>query len=224
MELAVHETPKATAEAVASLVAEAIAGAESRFTLGFAGGSTPRAAYLAMRERVVGWGKVAGWLSDERWVPPDHPRSNGLMVAEALMAHTDGALIRPPWSERGDPAIAAARYEADVRSILDERPPDLILLGMGEDGHTASLFPGASALRERERWIVANDVPGQPEARITATYPLLWTAERLIMLTTGEAKAPALRDSLEGGTPAGRVGEGDARVEWHVDAAAASLL
>ena len=224
MELAVHETPEATAEAVASLTAEAITGAEDRFTLGFAGGSTPRAAYLAMRGRVAGWGRVDGWLSDERWAPPDHPRSNGLMVSETLMGHTDGALIRPPWSERGDPGFAAARYEADVRSILDGRPPDLILLGVGEDGHTASLFPGTSALGERERWIVANRVPGQPEDRITATYPLLWAAERLVVLATGKAKARALRDSLKGGTPAGRIGEGRARVEWHVDAAAASLL
>jgi 6-phosphogluconolactonase len=95
---------------------------------------------------------------------------------------------------------------------------------MGGDGHTASLFPGSTALDEETRWYVGNVIPETGEARLTATFPLLWTARRLMVITAGESKAEALRDSFAGTTPAGRIGEGDAEVEWHVDTAAASLL
>jgi 6-phosphogluconolactonase len=95
---------------------------------------------------------------------------------------------------------------------------------MGTDGHTASLFPGTAALGESDRWIVANEVPQHDETRITATYPLLWAASHIMFLVVGSDKAEALRDSFAGNTPAGRVGEGDGEVEWHVDAKAASLL
>jgi 6-phosphogluconolactonase len=95
---------------------------------------------------------------------------------------------------------------------------------MGEDGHTASLFPDSPALAEDGRWFVANRIPETGEPRLTTTYPLLWAATRLLVMTTGERKAPALKESFDGTTPAGRIGEGDAEVEWHVDRAAASLL
>lgn len=224
MELVIHETPEATAIAAAERVAALVSATEETFTLGFAGGSTPQAAYQAMRGRVAGWDRVEGWLSDERWVPHDHARSNGLMVAESLTNHVPARLHRPPWSDLLEPADSAAHYEAKIRSIHPHRGPDLVMLGMGADGHTASLFPGTAALGEKERWYVANRVPGQPEERLTATYPLLWSAQVLMVLVVGEGKAEALRDSLARKTPAGMIGDGDARVEWHVDAAAASLL
>lgn len=224
MQLVIHESPEETATAAARRVAEAVGATEGAFTLGFAGGSTPKATYQQLRGRITGWGRVDGWLSDERWVAHDHPRSNGLMVAETLMDHVPARLHRPPWSDLLEPVDAAAHYEAKIRSIHPGGRPDLVLLGMGDDGHTASLFPGTSALDERKRWIVANHVPGQPEERITATFPLLWSAHLLIVIVVGEGKARALRDSLDGNTPAGHIGEGDAKVEWHVDAAAASLV
>ena len=97
-------------------------------------------------------------------------------------------------------------------------------LGVGDDGHTASLFPNTTALDEWSRWIVANWVPQQSEFRITATFPLIWSSRVVLVQAHGESKAAAVRDSFAGLTPAGRLGEGDALVEWHVDRAAADLI
>ena len=192
--------------------------------MGLAGGSTPAATYQALRGRVTGWEKVTAWLSDERWVPHDHPRSNGRMAAENLMDHVPAQFLRPIWSEFLEARDAAVRYEATIRAHHKDNRPDLILLGLGEDGHTASLFPDTSALAEETRWIVANHVPQLDEDRLTITYPLLGRARTVIVLTVGEAKAEAVKASFDGTTPAGRLQEGDAKVEWHVDEAAASLL
>ena len=225
MELVVHESSEALAHAAAQRIADEMASSSgARFTLGLAGGSTPTATYQALRGLTTSWGPVNAWLSDERWVPPDHQRSNGRMAAETLMDHVDATFLRPSWSELLEPADSAAAYEAAVRSIHLDGSPDLILLGMGDDGHTASLFPGTEALNEDSRWIVANEVPQQREERITATYPLLWSAKHLMVLAVGENKAAALHGALAGKTPAGRLLEGDAEVEWHVDTAAAALV
>jgi 6-phosphogluconolactonase len=223
VELVVHENAEKTALGAARRIAELVAGTNGRFTLGLAGGSTPRATYEALGDLNVRWDHVDAWLSDERWVPPDDERSNGRMAAEALMDGIPARFLRPRWSEMMEPADSAAHYEATLRSIHEDRP-DLILLGMGADGHTASLFPGSAALEETVRWFVANEIPASGEKRLTATYPLLWSARHLMMITTGEAKAEAVRDSFAGKTPAGRIGEGDAEVEWHLDRAAASLV
>ncbi len=224
MELVVHETSEATATAAALRIANEIQAARNGFTLGLAGGSTPAATYAALRRHTVDWGRVDAWLSDERWVPHNHQRSNGRMAAEILMDHVEARFHRPGWSESMEPDDSAALYESAITAVLHEGRPDLILLGLGEDGHTASLFPGTAALDEESRWIVANHVPQVQETRVTATYPMLWNARLLMVLVVGENKAVALKDSLAGKTPAGRVGEGDAKVEWHVDTAAASLL
>lgn len=229
MELVVHEDREQAAEGSARRIAETMSAAllegdDIRFTLGLAGGSTPAATYRGLRGRAAGWQRVDAWLSDERWVPPDDERSNGRMAAETLLDHVDARFFRPHWSEFIEPEDAAAHYEAKIRSIHHERAPDLILAGMGEDGHTVSLFPGSPALEEESRWYVATEHPQTREPRLTATYPLLWTARMIIVLAVGEAKAEALAASFRGETPAGRLGDGDAEVEWHVDAAAASLL
>lgn len=225
MKLIVYDNPEALAVGAAQCIADLIAEGDDPFTLGLAGGSTPTATYEALRGRATGWGRVHAWLSDERWVPSDHERSNGRMAAETLMDHVEARFHRPRWSEFMEPADSAAHYEATLRSIHDNRRPDLILLGMGEDAHTASLFPGSRALDETDRWFVDNTIPETRESRLTATYPLLWRARRLMVLTAGEGKAPALRDAFEGVVnPVGRISGGDAEVEWHVDRAAASLL
>lgn len=220
----VHRSPDEATEAAADRISAEIAAAPGRFSLGLAGGSTPGATYRSLRHRPVGWARVDAWLSDERWVAPDHERCNGRMAAEALLDHVDARFLRPDWSADLDAVESAARYEAAVRSIHPGSPPDLVLLGLGEDGHTASLFPGTAALEEERRWIVANEVPALGETRITATFPLLWSARLLLVLATGEHKARALAESFEGKTPAGRLGEGDATVEWHVDTEAAALV
>ena len=221
-----YETTEEVAVGAAERIAALLSAAEGRFSLGLAGGSTPVATYEALRGRATGWEKADVWLSDERWVPPDDERSNGGMAARALMDHVPARYLRPRWSELMEPGDSAVHYEASLRSIHDRGRPDLVLLGMGEDAHTASLFPASAALEERRRWYVANEIPESGEARLTATYPLLWSARRLMVITSEERKAEALRDSLEegSGTPAGRIDEGEAEVEWHVDRAAASLL
>lgn len=225
MELVVHESPDETANAAAARIAEILAAAGENPTLGLAGGSTPAATYRILRGLDVDWEPVDVWLSDERWVPHDHERSNGRMASEALMDHVAAKFWRPNWNEAFEPSDSAAHYEAKIRSIHGDKRPNLILLGMGDDAHTASLFPGSAALDEAARWFVANVIPETGEPRLTATYPLLWRAERLMVITTGEKKAAALKESFETrSTPIGRIGEGEAEVEWFVDRAAASLL
>ena len=220
-----YETAEDVAVGSAQRIADLLAQGGERFSLGLAGGGTPVATCGSLRGRATGWDRVDAWLSDERWVPPHHERSNGRMAAEALMDHLPARFARPRWSEFMEPADSAVHYEATLRSIHGDGPPDLILLGLGEDGHTASLFPGSPALDEDHRWYVATEIPESGEPRLTATFPLLWQARRLLVMTSGKHKAPALRDSVESGdTPAARLSDGNAEVEWHVDRAAASLL
>jgi 6-phosphogluconolactonase len=225
MELIVYETHEATALGAAERIADLLIASNDGYTLGLAGGSTCSMTYEALRHRDLGWERVDAWLSDERWVPPDDERSNGGMAAETLMDHVPARFHRPHWSEFIEAADSAVHYEARIRSIHDEKRPDLIILGMGEDGHTASLFPGSSAIDHEKRLFVATTIPETGEERLTATYPLLWSAQRLLVMTTGESKAPALRGAfLRSGVPIERIGDGKAEVEWHVDRAAASLL
>lgn len=219
-----YDTAEAVAVGAARRIAELAAASEDRFSLGLAGGSTPVATYDHLRTHDLDWRSLDIWLSDERWVPHDDERSNGRMAIETLITHVDARFERPRWSELMEAGDSAAYYEATLRSLHEDGHPDLVLLGMGGDGHTASLFPGSAALDEGSRWYVGNVIPETGEARLTATYPLLWSSRRLIVITAGESKAEALRDSFAGITPAGRIGEGDAEVEWHVDTAAASLL
>ena len=224
MEVFVHSDPAAVAAAVAKRIGDDMRSAGERFTLGLSGGSTPIATYEILREMTLDWTDVDAWISDERWVGHDHQRSNGRMAEETLIRHVGTRFHRPGWADLMDPEEAASHYESVIRSVHRGHRPDIIHLGMGDDGHTASLFPDTTALDETERWIVANHVPAQGETRITATYPLLWSARTLLVQVTGSAKAEAVRDSMEGNTPAGRLGEGRAKVEWHLDTDAASLL
>ena len=224
MELLVHESAEAAAEAAAARVAALISMADDRLSIGMAGGSAAEAAYRALRGRASGWDRVDAWLSDERWVPPDHERSNGGMVAETLLDHVGARFTRPRWSEYLDPGDVAAHYEAHLRSLHGSGPPSLVILGMGSDGHTASLFPGTAALEESRRWFVANEVPSIDEVRLTATFPLLWQARLTVVVAYGGEKADALEAAFDGRNPAGRLTEGEGVVEWYVDREAASLL
>ena len=224
MKLIVHESPEETSAAIASRIAEAANDAGDRLSLGLSGGSTPIPAYQILSGVDLDWEKIDLWVSDERWVPHDLERSNDRMAAEVLAGPVGTWIYRPPWEEGMEPDEAAARYDEMIRNLHTGRRPDIIHLGVGEDGHTASLFPNTPALEEWSRWIVANWVPAQSEFRITATFPLLWSARLVLVQAQGEGKAAAVRDSFAGLTPAGRLGEGEAVVEWHVDRAAASLI
>lgn len=230
---------RAAAEIFADAAVEA-GRARGRFTVALAGGSTPRGAYeLLAREPLRGrvpWADVHVFWGDERHVPPDHPDSNYRMAREALLAHvplTEGNVHRIP-AENPDTSATAATYEQTLRRLFTTsagRAPrfDLILLGMGPDGHTASLFPGGRAVEERERLVVAEHVEGVGGWRITLTLPVLNAAARVVFLVTGAEKAAALATVLgpEGarsGLPAALVRPSEGRLSWLVDAPAARLL
>lgn len=227
----VHEDKAHLAEAAAARIADVLAGTDGdRVTLGLAGGSTPAETYRRLRSASVDWGRVDAWLSDERWVAHDHLDCNGRMAAELLMDHVEARFFRPRWALWLTPADSAAHYEADLRTIHPDGRASLILLGMGPDGHTASLFPGTSALEAPpHRWFVANHVPQIDRDRLTATHAFLRRARDVFFLVAGEDKAPALRQVLEprddeDALPAAGVMAGDAEVTWFVDEAAASQL
>ena len=187
VKLEVRENP---AEACAELLCAA---ASERGHLVLAGGSTPRAAYEAAAAQDRDWSGATVWFGDERCVPPDDDRSNFRMVKESLLDRLQGGpTVHRIEGELG-PQDAAAAYE---RALKDAGPPefDLVLLGLGPDGHTASLFPRAPTLSARERLVI-----GVPEAglepfvpRVTMTFPVLGAAKSVVFLVSGDAKAGAV--------------------------------
>jgi 6-phosphogluconolactonase len=223
MDVTVYPTQDDVAAAVADLIASEVSAGAA--TIGLAGGSTPTAAYRLLPERDLDWSRVTLWLGDERWVPVDHPDSNTGM-AKAIFADTVAASIILPRTDLDHPAAAAAAYEAELFAALDGTAPRLVLLGMGDDGHTASLFPRTDALELPRTGYVANWVPEQETWRLTATMPLLWSAQRLVFVVTGESKAAMLAKILDRKLeyPAQRVAAGARDVSWLLDEAAASEL
>ncbi len=236
MSVRVYESPVELAGAAAREFAarstEAIE-ERGRFAVVLAGGSTPKAAYeLLARDyaQTIDWDGVHVFFGDERSVPPDHEDSNYRMAREALLDHVSvGSVHRM----RGElpPSEAAASYEDELRGFFgEEEPPrfDLILLGIGEDGHTASLFPETSALEVTDRLVVANPVLKLDTTRITLTAPVLNAARAINFLVAGEGKAEALREILEGDAdprkyPAKLVRPPGGPV-WMVDLAASGML
>ncbi len=229
MDVRVLANPDAVAELASAAISRRLAGAGRRVSLGLAGGGTPRTTYLRLRDESVPWEQVDVWLGDERWVPPDDRDSNLRMAHEALLDHVP-AHVHPVRWELGDPEAAAADYAATLAEVLPQEGgmprADLVLLGIGGDGHTASLFPGTAALEERERWYVANWVPEHDTWRLTATLPLLGAAREIMFLVTGAGKADAVAAILRDGEPlpARLVADAGAEVTWFLDAAAAAHL
>jgi 6-phosphogluconolactonase len=176
-------------------------GVRSQFTIALAGGSTPRKTYeeLARRKGQLDVQRTWFLFGDERCVPPDHERSNYRMAREALF---DPLGVPPERVLRMEgelgPEVAAHRYEERLRAILPASDPrlDLVLLGIGPDGHTASLFPGTTALDESDRWAVANWVPKFEEWRLTLTLPILNRARRVLFLVSGADKAPIVAEAF----------------------------
>lgn len=218
----------ALAVGAASAIARALKSAPGpRASVGLAGGSTPRATYNQLRWHPVDWETVDLWLSDERWVAHDHEDSNGFMAATTLVDHIDARFYRPRWSQYVRPADSAAFYEAELRRLLPDGRPDIVLLGMGADGHTASLFPDTAALEESTRWFVHNEVPQLDTWRLTATAPLIQRARTVIVLTAGESKAEVLATALEGpdgAVPIQLLRQAEGEVIWMIDDAAAAQL
>jgi 6-phosphogluconolactonase len=226
------EVAAATAQRFISAGREAIE-ARGRFCVALSGGSTPRMVYpLLTAEPLVSeldWGAVEFFWGDERSVRPDDPESNfgvaDQMLVSRLPGVRDGAVHRMP-ADAPDRDAAAAAYAAEIERVVGGergRPPvfDLIWLGMGPDGHTASLFPGSAALDVVDRWVVPNWAPSLATWRMTLTYPALNAARAVLFVVTGPDKAEALGAVRAGGSelPAARVAA--ARTQWIVDAAAA---
>lgn len=211
------------------------------FSIALAGGSTPKTLYglLAsnpLLQAKVPWSKIQFFFGDERHVPPDHAESNFRMAKEAMLAKApiDPRQVHRIKAEKRNAAEAAVQYEDDLRASFglatDQLPGfDLVLLGMGPEGHTASLFPGTKALKEERRLVVSNWVGKLYTDRITLTPPVLNNAARVIFMVHGEEKAPALKAVLEGPyepeqLPAQLIRPKLGKVLWLVDPSAASML
>ncbi len=232
--------PTALADAAARYVVEQASmalAARGRFTLALSGGSTPRELHLRLASPPlasgVDWSRIHVFFGDERCVPPDDPQSNYHMAVETLL----GRVPIPAGNVhhiRGElpPEQAAQAYEADLRAFFGPGEPprlDLVILGMGENGHTASLFPGLQAVHEQERWVVAEYVAEVGMWRVTLTPVVLNLARATVFLVAGEAKADMLRRVLEGpydpsALPAQVIRPVDGELTWLVDRAAAARL
>jgi 6-phosphogluconolactonase len=204
-----------------------------RFAVVLAGGSTPETMYgILARDYMdrIDWSKVYVFFGDERSVPPHHEDSNLKMASEVLLDHVPVGNVH---RMRGElpPEEAAEAYEEELRTFfqMEDVPRfDLILLGLGADGHTASLFPETPALEVHDRWVVANPVPRLDTTRITLTLPVVNVARAVIFLVEGEDKAEALREVLAGDAdprayPAKLI-QPPGGPEWMLDRSAASLL
>jgi 6-phosphogluconolactonase len=206
-----------------------------RFTVALSGGSTPRSLYQLLASGTfpkLPWDKTYFFFGDERHVPPDHPDSNYRMANEAMLSKAPAQNVFRIPAEMKDAAAAASAYEQTMRTFFrlapDEFPRfDLILLGLGPDGHTASLFPGSSALNEKKRLVVANWVEKFNTYRLTFTYPVLNHAACVMFLASGADKAGILRQVLENpqaNLPSQKVCPTNGRLVWMVDSAAAAEL
>ncbi|SPF47075.1 6-phosphogluconolactonase [Candidatus Sulfotelmatobacter kueseliae] len=228
----------AAAEEVVRAANEAVA-ERGRFAIALSGGSTPRNLHtlLATNARTsLPWDRAFFFWGDERHVPPTDPESNYRMADETLLSKIPVApahVFRIP-AENPDAAAAAGAYEQTLRKFFALEPGqfprfDLILLGMGPDGHTASLFPGTAALEEKSHLVVANWVEKFKTCRITLTLPVLNAARCVVFLVSGTDKAPALHAVLQSDEPgeqypAKLVRPTDGKLIWLVDRAAASGL
>ena len=225
--------PPALARRLAEWMTATASAAKGRFRVALSGGSTPKALYSLLaseefRDRFP-WRQVSWFWGDERFVPYDHPESNYRMAREAMLAKVP---VPPenifPIPTNGEPEEAARRYERTLQEAygaptLDPSRPffDILLLGMGPDGHTASLLPGDKLLEERRRWVAAV-AHGRPEVRITMTYPAIDSSRRVAFLVAGAEKVGIFSAIRTGNSqvPAARVrpvGE----LFWFVDRAAA---
>jgi 6-phosphogluconolactonase len=235
-EIKVVPDPAAVAEVAAERVVRAAGEAvasSGKFSLVLAGGGTPKALYEllasdAYRDR-IDWPKVEIYFGDERTVGPDHPDSNYRMAAESLLTRVP---IQPENVHRMrgeiDPNEAAIEYGQLLKQKFGDGGPDLVLLGMGDDGHTASLFPNTEALNETKHRAVANRVEKLNTWRITMSAPFINRAREVVVLVAGAGKAKRLAEVLEGPRelqrlPVQLIAPASGKLTWIVDAAAAGM-
>lgn len=206
------------------------------FHVMLSGGETPRQLYELLAQKIdhydLPWGQVHVYWGDERCVPPKHLLSNQQMARQALLNHVNipEKNIHPIVYD-GSSEHTAKEYEAHLRSLFDNAEPqfDLILLGLGDDGHTASLFPGTEALHVKDKWVSPVHLPGQEVDRITVTFPILNKAKNIVFLVTGGKKASAVKAVLETGSdgiflPASLINPNAGHLSWILDQDAATLL
>ncbi|KAF0695831.1 Aste57867_13351 [Aphanomyces stellatus] len=236
--LHIGSTGDAVGSAVAKLVAElsqASIAASGRFSLALSGGSLPKILEkgLSSLKDGVDFSKWHVFFADERCVPLDHADSNYLACHDALFQH-----VSIPRSQiytialHDDPAVVAQDYTQQLSQLWGTELPrfDLILLGMGPDGHTCSLFPGHPLLDETHLWVASiSDSPKPPPKRITLTYPVVNNAAAVAFVATGESKAPLMRhmlgvDAQTPSLPAARVHPTQGQTHWFIDEAAAAKL
>lgn len=194
MDIEIFESARELAEATARHLARRLNAGGTR-SLGLAGGSTPSATYEALTQLNVNWDRVDLWLGDERWVPNDSPESNARMARERLLNGIQVDFHEIAYGDGSDPEGAAAVYEKKLDAVFSHTGghADTVLLGLGDDGHTASLFPGSDVLEEDTRGYVATFVPHLDMWRLTATLPLLASADRVFFIISGESKSEAVR-------------------------------
>jgi 6-phosphogluconolactonase len=209
-EFVVFATAEEVAAAAAKEIAEAIRGGVR--TLVLTGGTTPQRCYELLAEVELEWGRVTILFGDERCVPPNHPDSNYLMAKKALLDRVMPATVHRMPAELG-PDEGAAEYEKVVAANL---PLDLVLLGVGEDGHTASLFPGHQALKAHNLVVGVYDSPKPPPERVTLTLPVLRAARRVLIMATGAGKSDAVARAKRGEVPSGMI----TGAKWLIDQAA----
>jgi 6-phosphogluconolactonase len=226
-------------QAAASVVARirSAAGRSGIFSLVLSGGSTPKALYRLLASEFrdqVPWDRVHLFWGDERYVSPDDPLSNYRMVKESLLSHIGipPQNVHPMPSQFTDPHDAARAYEELLRTYYPLPFPcfDLVLLGLGPEGHTASLFPDSPALEEHDRWVIAVKAPANPPIRLTLSLPVLNSAAEVFFLAVGVDKAAAVEQAVTASpdkaprVPAGMVRPERGNVIWWMDEAAASHL
>ncbi len=207
---------------------------QDHFRLVLAGGSTPSQLYETLGslygERIP-WDKVYLFWGDERNVPHNDEKSNYSKAKKQLVDNVDipEGNVSPVPVYPGDPDKAAAEYERHLREFFQENLPvfDLVLLGIGDDGHTASLFPDSEAVNETERWVASSESPQEPKERITLTYPVLNNARQVYFLVHGKEKSAAVSDALSGDAgknecPAAYIRPTKGEVHWWLDKEAAT--
>lgn len=205
-------------------------------SIALSGGQTPRVMYGRLARdhaRDVPWAQVHIFWGDERYVPPDDERSNYRLAYDALLAHVPvpPANVHRMPTDAADPRDAAASYERALRAHFPTPWPrfDLMLVGLGEDGHTASIFPNSPALDETERWVVAVTGPSGPRVRLTLTLPAITHAAAIDVIVSGSSKAEALRQALADPadyrrSPASALRQTSGALVWWADSAAAALV
>jgi 6-phosphogluconolactonase len=214
---------------------QSLSALKQEISITLAGGGTPRSLYRVIAENYKdsNWGLVRFFFGDERYVPYDHVHSNYRTAREILFEplHIYEKYIFPMPTSFSDPEEAAANYENTLKNHFSSTLPqfDILFLGLGSDGHTASLFPSTKALAEKDRWVAVGQAPNEPRIRLSLTLPVINNARRIIFVAIGADKADAVKCAIKGScdhhaSPAGLVRPVNGKLEWWLDSAAAAKL